>query len=162
MVRILDVRAGFKNDSFDSIISGELHLEAPLLKVTSERSKGVNEPVGDNEGRDHLGILTNVQKGVKEVRPATQKPLQAREFYIHWPASNEVSDNTICQLDDDRNLDELSQTELYFMLLLSFNNFDRHFDEEEQEVEMVKGLMLEPTGSKKGEFKRSGTAQLGE
>ena len=62
------------------------------------------------------------------------------------------------QLDDDRNISE--RPHLYFMPLLTFNNIDRRYGNEETSVNQLIGLMLEPTGTERGQFKRCGTCSL--
>ncbi|KAI4230019.1 MAG: hypothetical protein L6R36_000398 [Xanthoria steineri] len=59
---------------------------------------------------------------------------------------------------DDCDISE--SPELYFLPLLTFNLVDRRYGDEPPVVDEIVGLMLEPTGTEKGQFRRCGTCRL--
>lgn len=158
MAKILDVTTVTKDDPFDSVSSGELHISGPLLKVTLDPDltppKTLFEDVPDKTSHDFgidLKYKAIIQNDPKKL------PLGPRGFHMRLGKYSDAEG----WLDDDRDLTK--PHELYFMPLLCFNDYHRGSDEEEMEISHVRGLILEPAGTAQiGRYRRCGTCSINE
>ena len=155
-VSVLGIDTVFQDDPFDSISASTLRIEAPLLKVHI-----VPEDEGPDEFSEPEPIRITVDPKSKMIYHSEQRdtPFVARKFLLSfntWKPQNPFG--TRGRLDDDRDISE--QAELYFMPLLTFNLVDRRYGDEPPEIDEIIGLMLEPVGNEKGQFRRCGTCRV--
>ena len=154
---IVNIDATFQDDPFDSVSTGTLKVEAPLLKITIEEGEKATE---DDYHLEPRQISINPAAGIVSLKDERRKPFADRDFRFRFNTLNTPCSETLRgRLDDDRNISERPQ--LYFMPLLTFNSIDMQWGGESEVDELV-GLMLEPTGMEKGQYKRCGTCSVDE
>ncbi len=157
-ISIVNIDATFQDDPFDSVSTGTLKVEAPLLKISIEEGKKATEDDYHFEPRE---IMLSPAAGIVSTTDNRPEPFADRDFRFRFNTSNPpYPGGTRGRLDDDRNISERPQ--LYFMPLLTFNSIDRRYGDEIPEVHELVGLMLEPTGLERGQFKRCGTCSVEE
>ena len=148
---VMSIDATFRHDPFDSVSTGILKVETPLLKIIIEPLKGAKDDMFSlrskpiiMQGSSRSGAPLTIS--VTGPRP---QPIADREFRLRFNTEgNPVAGGGRDQLDDDRNTSE--RPYLYFMPLLTYNNIDRRYGDEEPFVDELIGLMLEPTGMERG------------
>ena len=153
-VLVVNIDATFADDPFDSVSNGTLKVETPLLKVMIQPDKGATE--GDRY-LEPSQSTTNVSARTISIKDARPEPLADRKFRFRFNDYPD-SEGTRGELDDDRDISERPQ--LYFMPLLAFSEIDRQYGGEDAILDKLVGLMLEPTGMRRGQFKRCGTCSL--
>ncbi|KAL8914317.1 MAG: hypothetical protein Q9171_001037 [Xanthocarpia ochracea] len=157
-VSVLDMHTVFQDDPYDSVKASTLTVETPLLKVGIVPGKVATDKTSNPEP---LPIQVTVEPEAKTLSHSGERelPFTDREFFLRFNTC-EVKEpyETRGRLDDDRDISE--SPELYFMPLLTFNLFDRRYGDEPPEVDEMIGIMLEPTGTENGQYKRCGTCRL--
>ena len=155
---VLNIDATFSHGAFDATTVGILKVETPLLRIPIEPGEGAPDDESDLEP---LQLMMNASAGTVSTREERPRPFMDREFRLQFNTWNHSPlYGTRGQLDDDRDISERPQ--LFFMPLLTFNEIGRRYGDEIPEVDELVGLMLEPTGSDRGQFKRCGTCSLEE
>ena len=157
-VALLGIDAAFQDDPFDSVSAATLRLETPLLKVSIEAGRKDTEDSHDLEPKQ---MMFNAAAGILSESDDRPAPFADRDFRFQFMTWNPpYRGGARGRLDDDRNISE--RPELFFMPLLTFNSIDKRYRDELPDVDELAGLMLEPTGVKRGQFKRCGTCSLEE
>ena len=157
-VSVLTIDTIFQNDPFDSVKASALTIETPLLRVAIVPGKGASNDESDLEP---LRIVVDPKAQTISHSEERENPFIDREFFLSfntWKTREPFG--TRGRLDDDRDISE--RPELYFMPLLTFNLVDRRYGDEPPEIDEMVGLMLEPTGTERGQFRRCGTCRLEE
>ena len=153
----MNIDATFQDDPFDSVSTGTLNVEVSLLKITIEAGKA-------SDDESHIKpsqLIVNQAAGTISTTDKRPEPFVDRDFRFRFNTWNPpYHGGTRGRLDDDRSISE--RPELYFMPLLTFNNIDRRYGDELPEADELVGLMLEPTGIERGQFKRCGTCSVEE
>lgn len=157
-VSVLTIDTLFQGDPFDSVKASTLWIETPLLKVAIAPGEGA--PNNDSD-LEPFRITVDPKAKTISHNEERDKPFTDREFLLSFNTWNPMElFGTRGRLDDDRDIFE--RPELYFMPLLTFNFVDRRYGDEPPEIDEILGLMLEPTGTQRGQFKRCGTCRLEE
>ena len=158
-VSVLDIRTTFRDDPFDSVKASTLTVETPLLRVAIIPGKASSS--NETSNPEPLPICIVVDPKAKTLAHSGEReiPFTDREFLLRFHTCRfQEAFGTRGRLDDDRDISE--SPELYFMPLLTFNLVDRRYGDEPPVVDEIIGLMLEPTGTEKGQFRRCGTCRL--
>ncbi|CAO1603076.1 hypothetical protein XANCAGTX0491_006668 [Xanthoria calcicola] len=158
-VSVLNIHTTFRDDPFDSVKASTLTVETPLLRVAIVPGKASSS--NETSNPEPLPICIVVDAKAKTLAHSGEReiPVTDREFLlrIHTCRFQELF-GTRGRLDDDRDI--TASPELYFMPLLTFNLVARRYGDEPPVVDEIIGLMLEPTGTEKGQFRRCGTCRL--
>ena len=155
---VLSIDATFPKGAFDAATDGVLKVETPLLEISIEPGEGAPD---DNFDLEPLQIMANTSGRTLSTREARPRPFMDREFRLRFNTWNPSPlHGTRGQLDDDRDIS--ARPRMFFMPLLTFNEVGRRYGDEIPEVDELVGLMLEPTESARGQFRRCGTCSLEE